>query len=90
MPRSHKYSEKQIVLVLKEVDSGAVTIDDVCRRMQINRRTFYKWRTKFEGLEVSEVARLRVLEDENRRLKHALAEVTLDHRALQEIVSKKW
>jgi len=76
--------------VLKEVEAGAVTIDEVCRRMQINRRTYYKWREKFEGMEANEVARLRQLEDENRRLKQAVAELTLDNRALREIVQKKW
>lgn len=90
MPRAHRFSEKQIVLVLKEVESGAVTIDEICRRMQINRRTYYKWRAKFEGMEANEITRLRQLEDENSRLKHALAEITLDNRALREIVSKKW
>lgn len=90
MPRPHRFTERQIVLVLKEVEAGAVTIDEVCRRMQINRRTYYKWREKFEGMEANEVARLRQLEDENRRLKQAVAELTLDNRALREIVQKKW
>jgi len=78
------------VLILKEVEAGAATIDEVCRRMQINRRTYYKWREKFEGMEANEITRLRQLEDENRRLKQALAELTLDNRALREIVQKKW
>ena len=90
MPRPHRYTEKQIVLVLKEVEAGVASIDEICRRIQINRRTYYKWREKFDGMEASEVARLRQLEDENRRLKQALAELTLDNRALREIVSKKW
>lgn len=90
MPRPHRFTERQIVLVLKEVEAGAATIDEVCRRMQINRRTYYKWREKFEGMEANEVARLRQLEDENRRLKQAVAELTLDNRALREIVQKKW
>lgn len=90
MPRPHRFTERQIVLVLKEVEAGAATIDGVCRRMQINRRTYYKWREKFEGMEANEVARLRQLEDENRRLKQAVAELTLDNRALREIVQKKW
>jgi putative transposase len=90
MPRAHRYSERQIVLVLKEVEAGSATIEEVCRRMQINRRTLYKWRAKFGGLEVGEATRLRQLEDENSRLKHALAEATLDNRALREIVSKKY
>lgn len=90
MPRPHRFTERQIVLVLKEVEAGAATIEEVCRRMQINRRTYYKWREKFEGMEANEVARLRQLEDENRRLKQAVAELTLDNRALREIVQKKW
>lgn len=90
MPRPHRYTERQIVLVLKEVEAGATTIDEICRRMQINRRTYYKWREKFEGMEAKEITRLRQLEDENRRLKQALAELTLDNRALREIVLKKW
>lgn len=90
MPRPHRYSEKQIVLILKEVEAGVATIDEICRRMQINRRTYYKWREKFEGMEANEITRLRQLEDENRRLKQALAELTLDNRALREIVQKKW
>lgn len=90
MPRPHKYSEKQIVLALKEVEAGAVTIDALCRRMGIGRRTFYKWRAKFGGLEEREAVRLRQLDDENRRLKHAVAELTLDNQALREIVSKKF
>jgi putative transposase len=90
MPRPHRFSERQIVLVLKEVEAGAVSIEEVCRRMQINRRTFYKWRAKFGGLEVGEASRLRQLEDENSRLKHTVAELMLDVRALREIVAKKY
>ena len=90
MPRPHRFSERQIVLALKEIEAGIVTIDEACRRMQINRRTIYKWRAKFGGLEVGEATRLRQLEDENSRLKHALAEAMLDNRALREIVSKKY
>ena len=71
-------------------DAGAVAIDDLCRRMGIARRTFYKWRAKFGGLDTTEAVRLRQVEDENRRLKHAVAELTLDNRALREIVSKKF
>jgi putative transposase len=79
-----------MVLALKEVEAGAVTIDVLCRRMGIGRRTFYKWRAKFGGLEEREAVRLRQLDDENRRLKHAVAELTLDNQALREVVSKKF
>lgn len=90
MPRAHRYTEQQMVLALKEVEAGAVGIDELCRRMAIGRRTYYKWRVKFAGLEAREVARMRQLEDENRRLKQALAELTLDNRALREVVAKKF
>ena len=90
MPRPHRYTEQQIVLALKEVDAGAVGIDELCRRMGVARRTFYKWRAKFAGLDATEAVRLRQLEDENRRLKHALAELLLDNRALREVVTKKF
>jgi putative transposase len=90
MPRAHRYSEKQIVLALQEVESGARGIDEVCRRLGIHRRTFYKWRDKFGGMDASEVMRLRSLEDENRRLKHAVADLTLDNQLLREVVQKKF
>lgn len=88
MPRSHRYTERQIIQTLKEVEAGAA-VEQVCRRLQIHLRTFYKWRAKFGGLEVSEAVRLRQLEDENRRLKNAVADLTLDNKILQELVAKK-
>lgn len=90
MPRAHRFSERQIILALKEVESGAATVEEVCRRLQIHSRTFYKWRAKFGGMDEGEAMRLRQLDDENRRLKHAVADLTLDNRALREIVSKKF
>jgi putative transposase len=90
MPRPHRFTEKQIVLALHEVEAGSASPQEVCDRMGVNERTFYKWRAKFGGLEADEVARLRQLEDENRRLKHAVAELTLDNQALKAIVKKKF
>lgn len=89
MPRSHRYTERQIIQALKEVEAGAA-VDGVCRRLQIHSRTFYKWRAKFGGLEESEAMRLRQLEEENRRLRHAVADLTLDNKVLQELIAKKF
>ena len=89
MPRAHRHTERQIIQSLKEVEAGA-RVEDVCRRMQIHTRTFYKWRAKFGGMDESEAVRLRQLEDENQRLKGAVADLTLDNRILRELVSKKF
>jgi putative transposase len=89
MPRSHRYSERQIIQALKEVEAGAA-VELVCRRLQIHARTFYKWRAKFGGMDVSEAVRLRQVEDENRRLRNAVAELTLDNKILQELIAKKF
>jgi putative transposase len=74
---------------LKEQEAGAVTAD-VCRRHGISEATFYKWKAKFGGLEVSEAKRLRALEEENGKLKKLLAEAMLDIAVLKDISSKKW
>jgi putative transposase len=89
MPRKARYSEQQIIRCVKEVEAGAVSIDEMSRRIGVHPRTLEKWRSKYEGMNGSEARRLRQLEDENRRLKHALGELTLDNQALREIVSKK-
>jgi putative transposase len=88
MKRS-RFSDEQIIGILKEQESGAVTAD-VCRRHGISEATFYKWKAKFGGLEVSEAKRLRTLEDENVKLKKLLDEAMLDIAVLKDISSKKW
>ena len=88
MKRS-RFSDGQIIGILKEQESGAVTAD-VCRRHGISEATFYKWKAKFGGLEVSEAKRLRTLEEENGKLKKLLAEAMLDIAVLKDISSKKW
>ena len=90
MPRKAKYGEQQIIRYVKEVEAGGVSIDEMARRIGVHPRTVEKWRSKYEGMNGSEARRLRQLEDENRRLKHALGELTLDNQALREIVSKKF
>lgn len=87
--KGKRFSEEQVIGVLKEADSGVATTE-VCRRHGITTTTFYRWKAKFGGMEVSEARRLRQLEDENRRLKHIVAEQTLDIAALKGVLSKKW
>ena len=87
--RKSRFTETQIVSILKEADAG-MPVNDVCRRHGISSATFYKWKSKFGGMEVSDARRLRTLEDENARLKKLLAEAMLDNVVLKDLVSKKW
>lgn len=84
-----RFKEEQIIAILREHEAGAATAD-VCRKHGISSASFYKWKAKYGGLEVSEARRLRSLEDENRRLKKLLAEAMLDNAMLKDIASKKW
>ena len=88
MKRS-RFSEEQIIAVLKEQEAGMPTAD-VCRRHGISLATFYKWKSKYGGLEVSDARRLRQLEQENARLKKLLADSMLDNAMLKEISAKKF
>jgi putative transposase len=88
MKRS-RFNEEQIIAILKEQEGGMPTAE-VCRRHGISSATFYKWKSKFGGLEVSEARRLRSLEEENSRLKKLLAEAMLDNAVLKDLASKKW
>ena len=88
MKRS-RFSEEQIIGILKEQEAGMPTVE-VCRRHGVIPATFYKWKSKFGGLEVSEAKRLRSLEDENAKLKKLLAEAMLDIAVLKDITGKKW
>jgi putative transposase len=87
--RASRFTEEQIIGVLREQDAGAKTAE-VCRRHGISSATFYKWKAKYGGLDVSEARRLRALEAENARLKKLLADAMLDNAMLKEIASKKW
>ncbi len=80
--RAKRFTEEQIIGVLKEGEAGAST-KDICRRHGISDQTFYRWRRKYGGLGVSEARRLKSLEDENRKLKQLLAEQVLDNQALK-------
>ena len=88
MKRS-RFSEEQIIAILKEHEAGMPTAD-VCRRHGISSATVYKYKAKFGGLDVSEARRLRALEDENAKLKKLLAEAMLDNAVLKDLTSKKW
>ena len=88
MKRS-RFSEEQIIAILKQHENGISTAD-VCREHGISSATFYKWKAKFGGLEVSDARRLKALEDENAKLKKLLAEQMLDNAILKDVASRKW
>jgi putative transposase len=85
--KGSRFSEEQIIGVLREHEAGAKT-EEVCRRHGISNATFYKWKAKYGGLDVSEARRLKSLEDENRRLKKLLVESMLDNAALKDLLGK--
>ena len=87
--KGKRYSEEQIVRILKEVEKGK-PVADVCREHGVSEQSVYGWRTKFGGMDVSDVQRLKQLEDENGRLKKLVADQALDIQLLKEINSKKW
>ncbi len=87
--RKSRYTEEQIIKVLKEVEAGA-KVQDVIRRLGVTETTFYRWKAKYGGMDVSEAKRLRALEEENRRLKHMVADLSLDIQALKAVLGKKW
>lgn len=84
-----RYTEEQIIKALKEQEAGR-KVDDICREYGIAQSTFYKWKSRFGGMEVNEAKRLRELEAENNRLKKLLAESMLDNAALKDVLSRKW
>ena len=82
-----RFSDEQIIGMLKEHEAG-VTAKELCRRHGMSDATFYKWKAKFSGMEISEARRLRDLEDENRKLKRLVADLSLDKMALEEVLKK--
>jgi putative transposase len=88
MKRS-RFSEEQIITILREHEAGVKT-DEVCRKHGISSATFYKWKAKYGGMDVSDARRLKALEDENSMLKRLLAETMLDNAILKDIAAKKW
>jgi putative transposase len=84
-----RYTDEQIIKAIKKHEAGA-KVPDICRRLNITSGTFYNWRSKFGGLEVSEAKRLRELETENNKLKRLLADKMLEVEAMKDVISKKW
>lgn len=86
--RKSRFSEEQIIAILKEAGAGK-TIGELCREHGITDQTYYRWKEKYGGLEVADARRLRQLEDENRRLKHLVADLALDNQALKGLLNRK-
>ena len=84
-----KFSEEQIIAILREQEAGAKTAD-VCRRNGISSATLYSWKSRYGGLEVSDVKRLKALEEENAKLKRLYADAMLDNTALKDLLGRKW
>jgi putative transposase len=84
-----RFSEEQIIGFLKEADAGLPVVE-LCRKHGFSDASYYKWKAKFGGMEVSDAKRLRALEEENSKLKRLLADALLDNAALKDVVSRKW
>ncbi len=84
-----RFTEQQIITILKEADTG-VPLKELCRKYGVSTASYYKWKAKFGGMEVSEAQRLRTLESENAKLKRVVADQALDIIGLKDILSKKW
>lgn len=84
-----RFTEEQIIRILKEVESGR-KIKDVCRAESITEQTYYRWKSKYGGMDVSDARKLKAMEEENRRLKRLVAEQALDITALKDALGKKW
>ena len=87
--KKSRFSEEQILGILKQAETGRRT-EDLCREHGISPATFYTWRSKYGGLELSEAKRLKALEEENGRLKALVAELSLDNKILKDLATKKW
>ena len=88
--RQKRFTEEQIIRALREAEQEGVTVIDVCKKHCVSEQSFYRWRKKFGGMDVSEARRLKELETENTRLKKLLAERDLEIEVMKEINSKKW
>ncbi len=86
--RNKNFSEEQVALALREAETGT-PVTEVCRKMGVSEQSFYRWKKKYMGLGIAELRRLRQLEEENRKLKGIVADLTLDKKMLQDVLSKK-
>jgi putative transposase len=87
--RGTRHNEEQIIAILKQADNGVKTAE-LCRQYGIAEQTLYRWKAKYGGMEVSDAKKLKQLEEENRKLKHVVAELTLDNRALKDVLGRNW
>jgi putative transposase len=87
--RKSRFTEEQKIAILQQAAAGA-QVRELCRQHGITEQTFYRWRGKYDGLQVSEAKRLKALEDENRRLKRLVADLSLDNAMLKDVVGRKW
>jgi putative transposase len=87
--KRNRFTEEQIAFALRQAESGT-PVEEICRKMGASEATFYRWKKKFGGLGVHEVRRLKQLEEENRQLKQLVADLSLDRKMLQDVLSKKW
>jgi putative transposase len=84
-----RFSEEQIAFALRQAEAGS-SVEEICRKLGISEPTFYRWKKQFAGMGVPEIRRLKQLEDENKRLKQLVADLTLDKTMLQDVVRRKW
>ena len=87
--KKSKYSEDQIIGILKEAEAG-IAVPELCRKYGISDQTYYNWRSKYGGMSVSDARKLKQIEEENRRLKHLVADLILDNQALKAVISKNF
>ena len=86
--KNSRFSEQQIIKIIKEADAG-IKVQDLCRQYGISNATYYKWKSKYGGMEASDIKRLREIEAENGKLKRMFADLALENRALKELIEKK-
>ena len=86
--RKSRFSEHQIIKILKEVEKGRA-VKDACREYSVSEATYYQWKAKYGGMEASDIKKLRALEEENRRLKQMYADLSLENHALKDVIAKK-
>ncbi len=87
--KGKRFTEEQIAFALRQAESG-VSVTEICRKMEVSEATFYRWKKKFAGIGVAELRRLKQLEEENRKLKQWVADLSLDKHMLQDVLKKKW
>ena len=87
--KKSRHSEDQIIGILKEAEAG-IAVSELCRKYGISDQTYYNWRAKYGGMSVSDARKLKQIEEENRRLKHLVADLTLDNQALKAVISKNF